>query len=119
MHGTRRHRCPTLTISHIICNDATGYQTKLQGIAAARNVTLPTQLSYELQVRFIALKYHPSPNAGAQYLHDAIGSHEEALLIFRDEVANGQDQQIMGFDQGAIPVVQGNLDSLRAAQAAD
>lgn len=109
----------TLSISKKICADAAVYQSKLHEIALARNVAMPTQLPYDLQVRYIALNYHPSPNVNAQYLRDAIQSHEEALLIFRDESANGQDQAIKTFDEGAIPVVQDNLNALRAARAAE
>jgi len=109
----------TLNASRKICSDAGIYETKMEAIALARNVTLPTEMSYDLKVRFISLKYHPSPDVNAQYLQDAIASHQQALMIFNDEMANGRDQQIMAFDQGAAPIVQSNLDALQAARAAD
>jgi uncharacterized protein (DUF305 family) len=71
-----------------------------------------------MRVRSVAMTYHPSPNVTGQYLRDAIESHQEALLIFRDETTNGQDQEIMAFDATAIPIVQENLNALQAAQTA-
>jgi len=108
----------TIAVSQKICADASGYQVSLQQLATARNITLPDKMSYDLESRFIVLRYHPNPNVNAQYLHDAIESHEDALAIFGNETANGTDPQIIAFDRGAIPVVQTNLDALRAAQAA-
>jgi len=108
----------TLAVSAKICADATHYQGALQQLAAARNITLPDSLSYDLKSRVVVLNYHASPNINAQYLHDAIESHEDALAIFENEAANGTDPQIVSFDKGAIPVVQSNLDALRAARMA-
>ena len=108
----------TMAVSQKICADAASYQISLQQLATARNITLPDKMSYDLESRFIVLRYHPNPNVNGQYLHDAIESHEDALAIFNNETANGTDPQIIAFDQGAIPVVQTNLDALRAAQAA-
>ncbi len=108
----------TMAVSQTICADATSYQGKLQQLAAEHNVALPDKLNYDNRVRLISLKYHPSPNINVQYLQDAIDSHEDALRIFRDETVNGTSPEIMRFDQGAIPVAQTNLDSLRASLAA-
>jgi putative membrane protein len=109
----------TLAISQKICADAAHYQTALQQLAAARNITLPNDLSYDLKSRIVVLRYHANPNINAQYLHDAIESHEDALAIFENEAATGTDPQIMTFDKGAIPVVQSNLAALRASRSAE
>jgi putative membrane protein len=108
----------TLAISAKICADATHYQVALQQLAVARHITLPNDLSYDLKSRVVVLSYHASPNINAQYLHDAIESHEDALAIFENEAATGTDPQIVSFDKGAVPVVQSNLESLRAARTA-
>jgi uncharacterized protein (DUF305 family) len=108
----------TTMVSQKVCADATGYKTKIQALAVARGVTLPAEMSYDMRVRSVAMTYHPSPNVTGQYLRDAIESHQEALLIFRDETTNGQDQEIMAFDATAIPIVQENLNALQAAQTA-
>jgi len=108
----------TLAISAKICADAAHYQVALQQLAASRNVTLPNDLSYDLKSRVVVLNYHASPNINAQYLHDAIESHEDALAIFENEAATGTDPQIVSFDKGAIPIVQSNLDALRSARMA-
>jgi putative membrane protein len=106
----------TLTISAKICADAAHYQGALQQLAASSSITLPNDLTYDLKSRVVVLSYHASPNINAQYLHDAIESHEDALAIFENEAATGTDPQIVSFDKGAIPVVQSNLDALRAAR---
>ncbi len=108
----------TLAISAKICADATHYQSALQKLAASSSLTLPNDLSYDLKSRVVVLSYHANPNINAQYLHDAIESHEDALAIFENEAATGTDPQIVSFDKGAIPIVQSNLDALRSARMA-
>jgi putative membrane protein len=107
-----------VTLSATICRDAMAYQTRLQSLALADHVTLPTVLRYDLNSEYVQLHYHLGAATDVAYLRDQIGSHETALAIFRDEAAHGNDAQAKAFSAGAVPVVLGNLEALQAALAA-
>ncbi len=102
-------------ISQKICADASAYKGQLDSLAAANSVTLPNDLRYDLKVKVVALRYHASPNVSAQYLSDEIDSHKTALLILKDETANGASPSVKAFATQATPLVQGNLNALEAA----
>jgi putative membrane protein len=101
-----------------ICQDATIYQAKLQAVAQADNITLPTSLRYDLNSEYVQLHYHVGAGTDIGYLRDQIGSHEAALAIFEDESVNGTDPQVKAISTAAVPVVQGNLNDLQAALVA-
>ena len=105
----------TFSLSQKICGDAQQYQAKLVRLAAAHQITLPTELPYELKAGVFALVYHPSPSVNVQYLQSQVDSHQEALAVLEDESSNGRDPEIKAFDQRALLVVQGNTQALQEA----
>lgn len=105
-----------MAISSKICADAASYKTNLEQLAAANNVTLPNDLRYDLKMQVVSLHYHPDPSMSSQYLRDEINSHETSLLIFEDEAQNGSTPQLKSYFAQAVPLVQGNLNALKAAQ---
>jgi predicted outer membrane protein len=111
--GASRH----VALAGKICQDAALYQGKLQAIAVANDITLPTELRYELNSEYVQLHYHLGAATDVAYLRDQVGSHEAALAIFRDESANGRDPAVKFLSAGAVPVVRRNLDALQAMLA--
>ena len=100
-----------------ICADARRYRPILQELAARHDVTLPNALNYNLEAQYVGLSYHPMPNFAVNYLNDQIASHEQALAVFRNTASTTTNADIKALYQGAIPVVQKNLVSLRQALA--
>jgi predicted outer membrane protein len=101
-----------------ICADAQRYQPMLETLAARHDVTLPNTLRYDLEAQYVALSYHPTPNLAVNYLNDQIGSHEQALAVFRYTAGTTADADIKSLYQNAVPLVEQNLASLREASAA-
>jgi predicted outer membrane protein len=101
-----------------ICADAQHYRPLLDEIAARHDVTLPNTLRYDLEAQYVTLSYRPSPNLAVNYLNDQIGSHEQALAVFRYAADTSADPDIKALYQNAVPVVERNLVSLRQALAA-
>jgi predicted outer membrane protein len=95
-----------------LCADATRYEPTLTQLAAAHEVTLPDALPDDLNARYVAFHYGPT---GQAFLRDQISSHEDALAVFQLEAASGTNPELKGVAGRIMPVVQGNLDALRAA----
>jgi putative membrane protein len=113
-NGTRTVSPDILQVSAKICSDAQNYRPKLEQLAKDHDFKLPDWLPYSLTARYAALIRDAGPGLGVRYLNDQISSHEDALAVFQDEAANGKDPELKAAAAEIIPVVQSNLDLLKA-----
>ena len=102
-------------IANKMCNDARAFQPKLAALAASKDFQLPDYLPYMLTARYAALVRNQNGNLGQQYLDDQISSHEDALAVFQEEAATGNDPDVKAAVTAVIPTVQENLDLLKKA----
>ncbi len=106
-----------LKVAAKICDDARANQPKLEALAKANDFELPDTLPYTLTARYAALIRNNDARLGAHYLQDQISSHEDALAIFQDEAANGNNADIKAAAAEIIPTVQENLTLLQQTLA--
>ncbi len=98
-----------------ICADAQHYAPIIRQQAASAGATLPNTLPAEYKAKLVALNYHPQPNSSVAFVRDEIQSHENALAVYQDEMQNGVSPAYKQIAMQTLPVVQGNLQMLRAA----
>jgi putative membrane protein len=106
-----------LKVSAKICSDAQANLPKLKALAKANDFDLPDSLPYTLTARYAALIRNKDAKLGINYLQDQISSHEDALAIFQDEAANGNNADIKAAAAEIIPTVQENLTLLQQTLA--
>jgi putative membrane protein len=96
-----------------MCSESREYSPKLEALAKSKDFELPKSLPYYLNARWAALVRNQNGNLGQQYLEDQISSHEDALAVFQEEAATGQDPHVKAAATEIIPTVQANLDQLK------
>ncbi|MGC9270533.1 DUF4142 domain-containing protein [Acidiphilium sp.] len=104
-----------VTVVNKICADAAKYAPQIRAQADATGVTLPNTLPLELKAQLVTLNYHPQPNLTVAFIRSEISSHESALAVFQDEERNGINPTFKQTAAATIPLLQQNLDMLRAA----
>ena len=98
-----------------ICADAKHYAPIIRQQAASAGATLPDTLPAQYKAKLVALTYHPQPDVSTAFVRDEIESHENALSVYQDEMQNGSSPAYKQIAMQTLPVVQGNLQMLRAA----
>lgn len=96
-----------------MCSESKMYLPKLEALAKDKNFELPAELPYYLTAQYGALVRNQSGDFGTQYLQDQIASHQEALAIFQEEAATGNDPDVKAAATEVIPTVQANLAELK------
>jgi putative membrane protein len=88
-------------------SDHTEAAAKLEKLAAAKNVTLPTALSKHHQMMLDRLnKDAAGADFDAAYKRQMIVSHKEAVSLFDQESKKGQDAEVKAFAAETLPKLQ-------------
>ena len=84
--------------------------TIAQSKGATPDATLP-QMSQDMLAKLNA----DSPRAfDRDYVRGQIASHQAAVKVFQDEIANGQDADLKAFATSTLPTIQAHLRAARA-----
>jgi putative membrane protein len=51
------------------------------------------------------------------YLHDQQAAHQQTIALFKQEIATGQDPQIVGFAKLTLPTIERHLSMIDSALA--
>lgn len=100
-----------------VCADAVTYEPKLHALAEGAGIKLPNTLSFVRKEQLVSLTYHPEPDLTVEFLRDEINSHENTVAVFKGEIRDGRNPQFKAEAGETLPLVQQNLDMLRAALA--
>lgn len=88
-------------------SDHTEAAAKLEKLAKAKNVTLPTALSKHHQMMLDRLnKVSAGSDFDAAYKRQMIVSHKEAVSLFDQESKKGQDAEVKAFAAELLPKLQ-------------
>jgi putative membrane protein len=88
-------------------SDHTEAADKLEKLAAAKKVTLPTALSKHHQMMLDRLnKDSAGADFDAAYKRQMIASHKEAVSLFDQESKKGQDADVKAFAAETLPKLQ-------------
>jgi putative membrane protein len=96
-----------------MCAESREYQPKLEALAKSKGFELPDGLPTYLNARYAALIRNQNGDLGQQYLEDQISSHEDAVAIFQEEVATGNDPDVKAAANEVLPIMQANLAKLK------
>jgi putative membrane protein len=79
---------------------------QLTQIAQAKGVTPSATLSPDEQIMLSRLQSDPARSFDRDYMHDNLVSHQMAIKLFQDEIANGQDADLKQFASATLPIIQ-------------
>ena len=94
--------------------DHSSANQKLQAVADAKNMTLPTTIGLKnasIKTKLGALSGKAFDKA---YIQDMIKDHEEDIALFKKEASMGADADAKAFAQATLPTLEAHLTKIRS-----
>ena len=100
----------------MMVHDHSAANEKVKGIAAQRNVTLPTAISDENKSKFDDLSKKSGSDFDKAYMNAMVKDHQSTLDMFQSAADKVKDTDVKTFINNTIPTVKNHLDSAKAIQ---
>jgi putative membrane protein len=103
----------------MMVKDHTDGNTKLQSLAASQGVALPTTEGAMHAASKAKLEVLRGNAFDKAYIKNQVAAHEQAVSVFKKEIATGTDAQVKSFAKETLPTLEAHLRKVRdiAAQA--
>jgi putative membrane protein len=103
----------------MMVKDHSAANEKLQSIAAAKGITLPTSASVGQMAAKAKLDVLSGGTFDKSYIKGQVRAHEQTIALFRKEITSGQDPDAKAFAKDTLPTVKSHLKAIKgiAAQA--
>lgn len=102
------------SFADMMVRDHTAANDKLKGIAAAKNITLPANLSDDSQKKLDALNKKTGKDFDKAYIDDMLDGHEKTIDKLQKGSTDLQDADLKNFATQTLPTVQMHQDSIKA-----
>jgi len=96
--------------------DHTKANEELKGLAAKKNIVLPTKLGEDQQKVYDEVLAEKGPELDKKYVQAMITDHEEDIKEFEAAVTNTRDSELRAFAQRTLPVLQMHLSMVQKKQ---
>lgn len=93
---------------HMI-DDHTKASEELKAIAQKKNITLPTSITEQQQMKYNDLAKLKGKEFDSQYTQLMIEDHKEAIKMFKEEAEDGMDPELKAFATGKIETLEHHL----------
>jgi putative membrane protein len=101
----------------MMVKDHSAANDKLQAIATAKNITLPTSPSVGQMATKAKLDVLSGNTFDKSYVKGQIKAHQETIALLKKEKMSGQDPEAKAFAAAVLPTVQGHLKKAMALSA--
>lgn len=102
-----------LAFGQMMVDDHTAAQHELETIAAKKQISLPTGLG-EQQASYDQLAEKTRLSFDRDFAKEMAGAHDQALLLFQGEAANGADPDLKAYAAAKVPVIEKHLNEAKA-----
>jgi putative membrane protein len=102
----------------MMVKDHSAANQKLQSLAAAQDVKLPSSPSLMQQATAKELKMKSGDSFDKSYIKDQIKAHEDTVALFQKEIDSGKDAAAQQFASATLPTVQMHLTKINQIAAA-
>jgi putative membrane protein len=110
-HGKR---ALVITFGQMMQKDHANANAILRGLALANHVDLPDTPAPDQTSKLAALQNLSGDAFDKAYIEWQILSHRDALVLFKEESASGDDIDAKRFATDTLPILQSHLDQLLA-----
>jgi putative membrane protein len=97
----------------MMVKDHTAANQKLQSIASAKGIDLPTKPSIGEMATKTKLDVLSGQTFDKSYIKSQVKAHEETIALLKKEIASGQDDDAKAFARSVLPTVQKHLTAAR------
>jgi putative membrane protein len=101
----------------MMVKDHSAANEKLQSIAAAKGITLPTSASVGQMAAKAKLDLLSGTTFDTSYVKGQVRAHEQTIGLFRKEITSGQDADAKAFAKETLPTVRSHLKAIKAIAA--
>lgn len=100
-----------------LIDDHTAAGDELKTIAAAKSVTLPTEIDGKHKAAAEKLEGLSGAEFDMEYIKWMVKDHEKAVSAFQKEADKGKDPEAKAFAAKTLPTLQGHLDMAKSMRA--
>ena len=93
--------------------DHTAANAELKGIAARKNITLPTEVTSDQKSTIDKLSKMSAAEFDKEYMSDMVKDHETDVKDFQTQANEGTDPDIKAFATKTLPILQSHLQMAR------
>ncbi len=98
----------------LMVSDHSAANDKLKALAASKDLKLPTSSSVAQMATKAKLDVLSGKTFDSAYIKAMIKDHEAAILLFKREIAHGQDPDAKAFATATLPTLQAHLRKIRS-----
>jgi Predicted outer membrane protein len=102
--------------AQMMVDEHTKTSEELKSLAAAKNVTLPSDLESRHQDALDRLNSRSGADFDRQYMRQMVGDHERAVKMYQRQSERGTDAELKDFAAKTLPALQTHLQTARAVQ---
>jgi putative membrane protein len=103
----------------MLVTDHTAANEKLKGIAASKNISLPTTASVGQMGQKAKLDVLTGDTYDKSFIKTQVKAHEETIALFKKEIATGQDADAKAFASATLPTLRKHLKEARSIATQD
>jgi putative membrane protein len=96
----------------MMIKDHSAANNKLWRVASAQNVKLPTSASVSDIAAGEKLKLMSGESFDKSYIENQIKAHQDAIELFKKEIASGKNAQAKEFASATLPTVEAHLQKI-------
>ncbi len=101
----------------MMVKDHTAANDQLKTLAASKNISLPTSASVGQIAEKGKLDVLSGDTYDKSYITGQLKAHREAVALFKNEIASGQDADAKAFAQATLPALKHHLKAAQAIAA--
>lgn len=98
----------------MMVKDHSAANDKLKGIAASKDISLPTTSSVGQMATKTKLEVLTGDTFDKSYIKSMVSGHQKTLELFNKEVASGQDADAKAFAKATIPTIKAHLKKIQS-----
>ena len=103
----------------MMVKDHSAANEKLKALAAAKNLELPTSASMGQMATKAKLEVLTGKTFDKSYIKGQIKAHRETIVLFKKEIASGQDDDAKTFATATLPTLKAHLKAIVAIAGAE
>jgi putative membrane protein len=104
---------PVKDFGAMMVKDHSAANDQLKTLAASKNISLPTSASMGEMAEKGKLDVLTGDTYDKSYIKGQIKAHRQAIALFKNEIATGQDADAKAFAQQTLPTLKQHLKAAR------
>jgi putative membrane protein len=101
----------------MMVKDHTAANDKLKALAASKSISLPTSGSMGQMATKAKLEVLSGDTFDKSYIKGQVKAHRDTIVLFKKEIASGQDADAKAFAAATLPTIQAHLKKINAIAA--